>query len=217
MHSANADPFNANAPEGVLVLLVTQDDVLWQRWRRLGDLGTWAVMRGTGLNDLSYNSASITMLDAELPGMPQWTSPDWNDITRRSRVLVASTVPDRQLAAAVIQSGCSGCIHAYSPTTTLSTALLAVYEGSIWLGRDIVSGMLYATERLPPSHIHWASGLTLREREVAQRASRGEANQEIADALGITERTVRAHLSVIFQKLHVSDRLSLALRVHGIK
>lgn len=217
MPSANADTFDVNTPEGALVLLLTHDDILWERWRRLGDLGTWAVMRGTKPIDLSNSSASITMLDAELPGMPEWSSPEWNDITRRSRVLVASTVPDRLLASAVIQSGCSGCIHAYSPTKTLSTALLAVYEGSIWLGRDIVSGMLHATERLLPKQAHWASGLTTREREVAQRAARGETNQEIADALGITERTVRAHLSAIFQKLQVSDRLSLALRVHGIK
>jgi DNA-binding NarL/FixJ family response regulator len=39
----------------------------------------------------------------------------------------------------------------------------------------------------------------------------------IADALGITERTVKAHLKAVFEKLEVTDRLQLALRVHGVR
>jgi DNA-binding NarL/FixJ family response regulator len=51
---------------------------------------------------------------------------------------------------------------------------------------------------------------------VARYVALGHSNQSIADSLGITERTVRAHISAIFEKLGVTDRLMLALRVHGI-
>ncbi|MBN9401292.1 MAG: helix-turn-helix transcriptional regulator, partial [Burkholderiales bacterium] len=54
------------------------------------------------------------------------------------------------------------------------------------------------------------------ERDVARYVALGHSNQSIADSLGITERTVRAHISAIFEKLGVTDRLMLALRVHGI-
>ncbi|MGF7003764.1 LuxR family maltose regulon positive regulatory protein [Lachnospiraceae bacterium PFB1-21] len=51
--------------------------------------------------------------------------------------------------------------------------------------------------------------LTKREKEVAKLASEGMRNKEIAEELGITERTVKAHLSVVFQKLHIDRRSSL--------
>ena len=51
---------------------------------------------------------------------------------------------------------------------------------------------------------------------MARYAASGQSNAQIADALGITERTVKAHLSAVFEKLEVTDRLQLALRVHGI-
>ncbi len=58
--------------------------------------------------------------------------------------------------------------------------------------------------------------LTEREREVAKRAAQGAANKIIARELGISERTVKAHLSAAFDKLQVPDRVQLALRVNGV-
>jgi DNA-binding NarL/FixJ family response regulator len=58
--------------------------------------------------------------------------------------------------------------------------------------------------------------LTTREREVALLAANGASNKTIASDCDITERTVKAHLAAIFEKLHLTDRLQLALRVHGI-
>ena len=57
--------------------------------------------------------------------------------------------------------------------------------------------------------------LTRREREVALLISRGSCNKEIAVKLKISERTVKAHLTSIFLKLGVSDRLQLAVYVVG--
>ncbi len=63
----------------------------------------------------------------------------------------------------------------------------------------------------------WLNLLSEREREVARLAASGESNLAIAQALNITERTVKAHLSSCFEKLEVTDRLQLALKVHGLK
>ncbi len=57
------------------------------------------------------------------------------------------------------------------------------------------------------------AALTLREREIAELIGNGESNKQIARQLLITERTVKAHVTGIFRKLGVGDRLSLALRV----
>ncbi|EWM44510.1 bacterial regulatory s, luxR family protein [Bordetella holmesii 70147] len=58
--------------------------------------------------------------------------------------------------------------------------------------------------------------MTAREDTVARHASAGQSNAQIAEQLGITERTVKAHLSAVFEKVGVADRLQLALLVHGV-
>ncbi|MDP3828327.1 MAG: helix-turn-helix transcriptional regulator, partial [Polaromonas sp.] len=62
---------------------------------------------------------------------------------------------------------------------------------------------------------NWSKDLTDREKEVAATLAAGASNKEIARALGITERTVKAHVGAILEKLHVRDRLQLSLIVNG--
>ncbi|TAN79521.1 MAG: response regulator transcription factor, partial [Gallionella sp.] len=59
------------------------------------------------------------------------------------------------------------------------------------------------------------ANLTRREHEIATLVGNGESNKQIALRLAITERTVKAHLTEIFRKLDVADRLRLALLVTG--
>jgi DNA-binding NarL/FixJ family response regulator len=59
------------------------------------------------------------------------------------------------------------------------------------------------------------TGLTPREHEIAQLLSTGLNNKEIAKQCGITERTVKAHLTKVFEKCGVSDRVSLAILVNA--
>ncbi|MBL8432557.1 MAG: helix-turn-helix transcriptional regulator, partial [Dechloromonas sp.] len=63
----------------------------------------------------------------------------------------------------------------------------------------------------------WGTLLSGRETQVARLVASGASNKEIADQLAITERTVKAHLTVIFEKLGVRDRLQLSLRINGLK
>ena len=58
--------------------------------------------------------------------------------------------------------------------------------------------------------------LTARERMVAERVAIGASNREIAEALEISERTVKSHLSSIFEKLAIRDRVQLALAVNRV-
>lgn len=60
-----------------------------------------------------------------------------------------------------------------------------------------------------------SSSLTPREREIARLVGNGASNKVIARELNITDRTVKAHLSAIFQKLGVRDRLQLALYINS--
>jgi DNA-binding NarL/FixJ family response regulator len=61
-----------------------------------------------------------------------------------------------------------------------------------------------------------ADSLSTRELEVANMIRQGENNRSIAEAMNISERTVKAHLSSIFRKFNVDDRLRLAIRLKEV-
>jgi len=93
-----------------------------------------------------------------------------------------------------------------------------VSQGGVWLGRDLLKHLITLTTR-GNRQVNVAEevleGLTKREREVALEAAKGNSNKEIARALSISERTVKAHLTSVFDTLKVRDRLHLALVLQG--
>ncbi len=160
---------------------------------------------------------SLVVVDADLPRLPAWNTEQWTGAIKGLRAIVASARPHDEQGTKVLASGAVGYCHTYAPPALLNQILEVVDAGEIWMGRSLVTRLLRLVESRAGGQEEWhANALTEREDMVARRAAVGEANGEIAAALGITERTVKAHLSSVFEKLGVSDRLQLALRVHGI-
>ena len=205
----------------VPVLMVTQDPVLWQSWQALAPWG-WRPYRGVSLEDLPHWQTMghhLAILDAALPGMPAWDEADWQQYFQGLQVLVLSPRVEDAEGQTVLAQGACGYGHTHLPVEALSRMLRSIEEGSIWMGRSLLQKLLRdIDQRLPPTgHSAWSVSLSHREAEVARHAALGHSNADIAKMLSITERTVRAHLSAVFDKLKVSDRLQLALKVHGIK
>ena len=205
------------------VLMLTHDDLLWQHLKRVPVAG-WLPARGRTWEDLSRWQAQqrrLVVLDAGLPGLPAFDSTEWTSAVDAVDILVASVKPGDEQGRQFLAAGAKGYIHGYLSQEGLDTALKAVANGGVWMGASLLTRLLQQMNRgaAPASRTDtpaWAAKLTPREREVAEHAARGLANQVIADELGITERTVRAHISSVFEKLGVPDRLMLALLVHGI-
>lgn len=218
MRLPNVDKGMKVVMQAVPVLLMTHDDALWQHWRQL-DQAVWLPARGQTLQDLARwrgQGRSLVILDAGLPRLPAWNDASWAGHLGGLKVIVASMRTNDEEGKQALAAGASGYVHAYSPTQSLGTVLQTVLAGNVWLGPTLLARLLRDIDQHMPQHGDWCKGLTAREKEVAQRAAIGHSNQAIADALNITERTVRAHLSAVFDKLGVNDRLLLALKVHGI-
>ncbi|HSH72276.1 MAG TPA: response regulator transcription factor [Methylophilaceae bacterium] len=148
----------------------------------------------------------------------QWLSTNVAQILAgygNSRVIVLANVPEQAEAGFALGAGALGYCHAYSEAAVLQEVKAVVSHGGIWLGQDFLHYLIGVTRQLitaQPNAVADALGLlTPREREVAQQASIGLSNKEIARKLDITERTVKAHLSASFERLGVKDRLQLAL------
>jgi DNA-binding NarL/FixJ family response regulator len=98
-------------------------------------------------------------------------------------------------------------------------AIRVVRDGQIWARRQVLEARL---ERLSLSvapaiaESGLEERLSQREQEVFRRAATGLSNKELADALVISEATVKAHLTSIFQKLGVRGRSELAAAYHGM-
>lgn len=203
------------------LLVVTQDPVMWRSWQKLAPMG-WRLSQGLSLHDLqSWKSARhhLVMIDSSLQDLPTWNDAAWSKHFEALKVLVLSAHPSDAEGQMVLAMGASGYAHAHLAADALSRILKSIEDGAIWMGRSLLQKLLQdIDDRLPPTKNHeWSLNLSHREAEVAQLAALGHSNADIAKRLSITERTIRAHLSAIFEKLHVTDRLQLALKVHGIK
>ncbi len=201
------------------VLMVTQDAALRSGWQQIENSG-WLPAHGQSLQDLArwkQQARQLVVLDAELPRLPDWSDAAWNGHFQGLKVLVLSARPGDDSGRQALARGACGYAHTLTSAVVLDRILRNIEDGSIWMGRTLLQRLLQDVDsRLPAAGSAWASGLTQREQEVARHAAIGESNPDIAERLGISERTVRAHLSAVFDKLHVSDRLMLALKVHGI-
>ncbi len=124
---------------------------------------------------------------------------------------------DKQIEAFI--QGASGYLDIDKELSMLSKAIESIFNGDIWIKRHLIPKVIKkiaASEQAPQfvnskaidSHLEHLSN---RELEVAKMITTGKNNKQIAKSLNISERTVKAHLTSIFKKLNVSDRLHLAV------
>lgn len=137
---------------------------------------------------------------------------------RELPLVVLSDLPADEEALDAFSAGARGYCNTHSVAPLLKQVASVVLQGGLWIGPSLMSRLLTATSQLPsaqPGGDAWAERLTAREREVARAIASGASNKEVARQLAITERTVKAHVGAIFEKLQVRDRLQLSLVVNG--
>lgn len=133
-------------------------------------------------------------------------------LAARAKVVVLTSHESPEQAREVIQAGASGYIHYLSPAALLTQVASSVINGGIWLGADLMMALVRLTAPVAQFlHKPDTSLLTQREHDVVKQVCEGYSNKEIAKNLTISERTVKAHLSAIFEKYQLRDRLHLAL------
>lgn len=198
------------------IIYATHDGGLAQHWRNALQADGILVPEFAALHR-HRGQKSIIWLDTALPGKPDWPDAIWRSSMQGETIIAASSSPNNDEAMAALDDTCAGYCHAYADPETLRQVHSVVAGGGVWVGRELMSRLLGALHsRLPIRPSAWHAGLTAREKEVAEFAARGLANSVIAAQCGISERTVKAHLTATFEKLGIVDRLQLALRVHGI-
>lgn len=117
----------------------------------------------------------------------------------------------------LLKAGVRGCCRGDSDPKFLRQVVDAVLQGELWIRRTLTCrlidelGRTTAKNKAYRTSLGMLNKLTQREYDIAIRVGNGESNKQIANACAITERTVKAHLTEVFLKLGVTDRLNLAL------
>ena len=142
-------------------------------------------------------------------------------IERDAKVVSLSPMPDDKVAFSYLSEGAKGFCHSEAATEQLLEVSAAVTAGGMWMPPALANrflGLAKVLGTLDPIHEpdNALKLLTQRELEVARMVGSGLSNREIAESLDLTERTIKAHLTSIFEKLQVRDRVQLALVVNGI-
>lgn len=123
-------------------------------------------------------------------------------------ILVLTSFADEEAVLTAVQSGALGYLMKDSTPEELVEAIRAVHNGRPYLQPSVAFKFMQAMKRpsAPP-----AEALTEREVDILRHVAQGQSNQEIADLLIISERTVRTHISHILDKLNLENRTQAAL------
>lgn len=203
----------SDAAEPIRVLVVDDHHVVRHGLEQLLATAGDIEVVGTASNGLEAIEAvgqlrpDVVLMDLSMPEL------DGVEATRRiaadhpsSRVLVLTSFSEQSRILDAISAGADGYLLKHSDPDEITAAVRAVHAGEAPLDPKAARVLLDARRMLRET-----VALSEREREVLLLVRDGLANKQIARRLGITERTVKAHLTKVFQRIDASGRTQAAI------
>ena len=186
---------------GLRVLLEVQDGI-----EVAGEAGD-----GPAALELAAELApDVILLDLKLPGLDgHAVLGELKAAGSTARVLVLTSMTEPASASLAVRSGAAGVLYKDVDPDALVRAIRSVHDGHLLLAPEAAGSLVR-----PGRGRGAAAGiesLTGREREVLAEIAQGRSNREIARALTVSEKTVKAHVSSVLAKLGVQDRTQAAL------
>jgi NarL family two-component system response regulator LiaR len=161
----------------------------------------------------------VVLMDLVMPEM------DGIEATRRiaaldpaPEVIVLTSFSEDEMVFPAIRAGATGYLLKDISPTELAQAIQAVHRGEAQLHPDVTKKLLTQFVQPMVERATAPDALTARELEVLREIARGKSNRELALELGISEKTVKTHVSNILGKLHLDDRTQAAIYAlkHGL-
>jgi two-component system NarL family response regulator len=165
-------------------------------------------------NEVIKLRPKVLLLDFDLIGSNSFLG--LRNICAGTKTIVIGAISE-EMEWELLKAGVRGCCRSDSDPKFIRQVVEAVQQGELWIRRTLTCrlidelGKTTVKNKSYQTSLGLLNKLTQREYDIAIRVGNGENNKQIAKACAITERTVKAHLTEVFQKLGVADRLNLAL------
>jgi len=213
-----------------ILLVDDHKTMLWGLERLIGAEGPAFELVGSASDGIEARALcastrpDIVLLDLDLKGS---SSLDFLPALLEngvSKVVILSANRDQATLASAVKLGARGVVSKEAPTEDVLLAVRKVHGGELWLDQSLMQALLGqlvapAAPKFDPEAERIGS-LTAREREVVKLIVEGQGalNKELAERVFISERTLRNHLTTIYQKLDVANRLELYVYAtrHGL-
>ena len=213
------------APKATVIVIASASPVLLSRWSaKLSDYQVQCAADRTALASFSRSESAIkpSLFICDSAMIHSGRDPlllELGRISSNSVLMMTDADPD-MIDLEWIYCGVRGCCLPEVEANMLQKAVASLLAGEAWLPRRLIAKMI--TGIFTPDAVAVSSekqvsleSLTQREREVAKLVTEGLNNKLIARKLDISERTIKAHLGNIFQKLNIDNRLMLALALRN--
>lgn len=210
-----------------MILLASSNKDMLLRWEQ-GLFGLVSTTMSNSFQPLTEKlvrlKPEILFLDYALPGLKNQQSIDeLIHLANDTKIVIFSPGFPDDIEWKFFKIGIKGCcLHDFQPSQ-IKRVIDVISRGELWIRRSLTNRILselvkvtFEKNRIEQAVRDLLENLTRREYEIAMLVSRGDSNKKIAQQLAITERTVKAHLTEIFRKLHISDRIKLALIMKDI-
>lgn len=209
-----------------MILLASSSEKKLSQWEQA--VSSYApVLCSTNMDSVKQElvriKPKIFLLDYELP---QLNGPDGISglmkLNPEARIIILTSLISDEIEWNLFKTGIRGCCRSDIETEQLKIIVESVQRGELWLRRalswHLLNELVAITReknKMKQAISDLLANLTRREYEIAALVGNGDSNKQIARRLDITESTVKAHLSEVFRKLEIADRLKLALMVKG--
>jgi DNA-binding NarL/FixJ family response regulator len=161
--------------------------------------------------------ADLLLLDLNMPGVSGFSALAYIRSKHESLpTVIVSAMDDPAVIRRSVQHGASGFIPKSSPISTLEKGIRAVLDGEVW----VPEGINLKDDRLDSEEAEIAaalSSLTPHQFRVLMMLGEGLLNKQIAYQLGVSEATIKAHVTAVLRKMHVNNRTQAVLAVERLR
>ncbi len=200
----------------IRIAVVESDPLRFVGFRALFDAETDFELMAASLADLSALQGIDLVLLGNRNGQNLFDLMASMKATRPDlRIIVTGSGMDEETILKAIAAGAKGYVDEAADAAEFVQAIRIVHQGSVWAPRKVLS-MFIERVSSSPGRVFPNGRVTFtdREKEVLEMLVAGRSNKEIGSALGIEERTVKAHVAKLMRKVGVQNRI--ALSVHAI-
>ena len=167
------------------------------------------------LRQIPVERPDVVLMDINLPGMSGIECVRrLKELLPKTQVLMLTTYEESDLIFDSLRNGASGYLLKNMPPAELIQAVEQVHAGGAPMSMQIARKVVNHFQQIKQMSSD-ADQLTKREQEILALLAKGFLYKEIADQLGITLSTVRAHLHTVYEKLHVQSRTQAVVKFLG--